>query len=335
MKLSTYCRIKWERSLAFKKKGAFQDAEKELREALEEQPDHPLLNASLAQVYLKQNRLKDARILAESILSTEPDYPQALYVLGEIYFNEDNPEDALRCFRLASLRDPRPYLIHGVVKTLRKMKKYEEALEALDAVPMGERHHVRLLKERALILDRMGRGDETLKIYEKIRELDPDDAYVAGALYRLKGMKRPDGQVIRELENVLKLPSRKDNAQLHGLLGEKLKKTGRLEEAAGEFKKARELAPENLYFLKQEGFCLYRLENYPEAIRLLGEAFRNDPKDYIVKSTLKKMYAVTQNMAGFMELLEDILREHPRNVKISGTLKGLKKALGIKDPPGE
>ena len=75
--LSTHSKQKWQTALALRKKGAFQEAEKELKEALEEQPHHPLLNSSLAQLYLKQDRIKEARILAESILSQEPEYPQA------------------------------------------------------------------------------------------------------------------------------------------------------------------------------------------------------------------------------------------------------------------
>ena len=47
-------------------KGGFTGAQ--LKKSLEEQPDHPLLNASLAQLYLKQEHLFEAKIIAESML---------------------------------------------------------------------------------------------------------------------------------------------------------------------------------------------------------------------------------------------------------------------------
>ena len=107
--------------------------------------------------------------------------------------------------------------------------------------------------------------------------------------------------------------------------------TGKMREAAVEFRKARELEPNNIYFSKQEGFCYYHLGEYPDAIRFLVPAFRKDPNDYRVKSTLKKMYLSTGNIEGFITLLEDVLKEHPQNVKLIGTLSSLKKKTGAKD----
>ncbi len=326
MTLTDLSRKKWERSLTLQKKGALSDAERELTEALEEQPDHPLLNASLAHLYLKQKRFHEARIVVESILSQRPEYPQALYLLGEIYLNEDNPDDALRSFRQAYQKDKSPYLAHSIAKTLRKTGQYNEALEEIDSALITNRHNLRLLKEKALVLNRMQRLDEALMIYERIKELDPDDPYVSRAIYHLKSLKRPDHEVIQELKKVLSLPSHKDNAQLYELLAEKLKRAGRLEEAAAGYKKAYELAPDNTFFLKQEGFCRYRLGEYQKAMHLLSDAFRMDPTDFIVRRTLKKIYSNANNMSGFIHLLEETLKEHPSNVKLMGILKGLKKS---------
>jgi len=331
MKLSDYCRIKWERAMDLKKKGAFQAAEKELMEGLDEQADHPLLRSSLAQLYLREGRMEEARILAESILSMDPQYPQALYIRGEVFLKEGKPDEAFQCFRQASQNDARPYLVLGMVRALRAMERYEEALEALDAALIGEPGNLRLEKEKAVILNRMDRREEALRLYEKIKEQDPDDAFVRKEIYRLRGLKHPDETMIRELEKVISLSSRKDDAQLHGFLGQKLKKVGKLEEAAAEFRKAGELEPDNLYFFKQEGFCRYKLGDYPNAIRILGEAFRSDPNDFVVKSTLKRMYTKTDRIADFITLIEEMLKEHPHQVKLMGTLKGLKKEAHEKD----
>ncbi len=325
MKLSDYCRIKWERAMDLKKKGAFQAAEKELREGLEEQADHPLLKSSLAQLYLREGRMEEARILAESILSLDPQYPQALYIRGEVFLKEDKPDEALQCFRQASQKNARPYLVLGMVRAMRAMERYEEALEALDAALIGEPGNLRYEKEKAVILNRMDRLEEALGLYEKIKKQDPDDAFVRKEIYRLRGLKHPDETMIRELEKVISLSSRKDDAQLHGFLGQKLKKVGKLEEAAAEFRKAVDLEPDNLYFSKQEGFCRYKLGDFPHAIRILGAAFRSDPSDFVVKSTLKKMYVKTGRTGDFITLIEEVLKEHPHQVKLMGTLKGLKK----------
>ena len=114
MKLTGFSRTKWERARDLKKQGRYQEAEGELKEALEDAPDHFLLKASLADVYLRQDRSTEAKILVESILSSDPQYPQARYILGEIFFKQNLFEQALQCFRQAFQKDPRPYLIYAL-----------------------------------------------------------------------------------------------------------------------------------------------------------------------------------------------------------------------------
>jgi len=325
--LSRYSRIKWERSVRLKKDGALQEAECELREALEEEPEHPLLLSSLAQLYLMQDRQKEARILTDTVLSSNPQYPQALHILGEIYYRENKLQKALQCFERAYEMAPGAYMARGIVKTLRDMKRYEEALELLDKALAHDRDNLGLQKHRAVILNRMGREEEALELYEKISKRDPTDKFARREIYRLKGLNRSDEKVVQELKRVVNLESRKDDAQLHEFLAQKLKKLGRLKEAAAEFQKARELEPDGHYFMAQEGFCRYRLGEYCEAIGLLGAAFLRDPNDFRIKATLKKMYQATNNLEGFVDLLEKALEKHPQNVKLAGALKGMRKKM--------
>ena len=327
MKLSQFCRIKWERARDFRKKGHYQEAEKELKEALDEDPENFLLRMSLAELYLRQDRLSEARILAEAVLSVSPQYPQALYVLGGIFYKENNFGEALQYFRHAAEKDNRPYLILRIAKTLREMENYKEALETLDTVLVSDRESLLFLKEKALILNRIKQCDEALGIYEKVKKLDPNDSFVRKEIYRLKGLKRPEEKTIQELKTILNLPSKMDDSQLHGLLGQKLKDTGKLKEAASEFHRAAQLEPNNPYFLKQEGFCYYNLGDYQEAINLLGQVFRKDPNDFRIRVTLEKMYSTTNNLLGFMDFLEDILADYPHNVKLMGTLKKIHKQV--------
>ena len=330
MKLSKYCRIKWERALNLKKKGAYQEAEKELQEALEEEPDNFLLNASLAELNLRQGKSTEAKILAESILTLSPSYPQALYVIGEILFKEKKFEEALQYFRQASQKDHRLYLILRTAITLREMNRLQDALDTVNSVLIDERANVRFLREKALILNRMKRFDKALEIYENVRQLDPQDSFVRKEILRLKGKNQPDLKVIDELEKVLTISSSKEDPQLHGLLGEKLKKAGRFNEAAAEFRKAFRLDPDNQYFLRHEGFCYYKLGNYEDAMQTLGRVYKKDPDDYIVKSTLKKIYTMRKDIDGFIAFLEEVFKDHPENVRLMGSLKKLKKDQGIR-----
>lgn len=330
MPLSQFCRIKWERARELKRKGKYHQAEEELKDALNEEPFNPLLKSSLADVYMRQAKPLEARILAEEVLTSDPGHPQALVVLGEVFLKEKNMDQALECFRQAFRKEPRPYVTLRIARTLRNMGRYAEALEELDSVLVSERGNRLFLKEKALTLNRMERWDEALEIYEKLRVLDPQDRFVVKEIFRLKGRSRSDEGVVKELSAVVRVPSRQDDAQLHGFLGQKLKHTGQVREAAAEYRTAAQLEPENPYFLKQEGFCHYRLKNYSQALICLEEAFRKDPTDYIVKGTLEKIYATLGRLDDFLALLEDVLQRHPHNVKLMGTIKKIKKRLDIR-----
>jgi tetratricopeptide (TPR) repeat protein len=120
----------------------------------------------------------------------------------------------------------------------------------------------------------MRRWKESLKVYEKVQEADPDDRFARKEIYRLWGMDRPDDALIHELKTVIQLSPDKDDPQIVGLLAQKLKEAGKLKEAADEFHKAWRLDPRNLFFLRQEGFCHYNLGEYPAAIEALAKVFQ-------------------------------------------------------------
>jgi len=327
MKLNKFAQIKWERAKNLKKTGQYHEAEEELRNALQDAPDHPLLKASLAELYLRQDRLTEARMLSESILSLDPQYPQAKYLMGEISFKEDRLEEALQYFYQATQKNPSYYAFQRLARTLRKMKRYEEALDTVNSALVKYKNNLPLLKEKALVLSRMRHWDEALRIYQKAKELDPKDKFVVKEIYKLRGMDRDDEKVIKELQMVLSLPSEKDNQQLHGLLGQKLKEAAKWKEAAVEFHTAWLLSSGDVFFLKQEGYCHYHLGNYEKATKYLGEAFKKKPNDYILKATLKKLYTTTGNLKLFAGLIEETLKDHPHNVKLMGALKGIKKQI--------
>lgn len=329
--LSRFCRIKWEQARELRKEGKLAEAERELLEALEEAPEHPLLCSSLANLYLKQEKLLEARMLVEKILAADPQYLQALVVKGEIAFKEGNFAEALSSFEQAWPMDPRPYLAQRRARTLREMGRYREALELLDNTLITHRDNPRLLKEKALILNRLRKPDQALEVYERLRSLTPDDRFVQKEILRLKGFSRGKDTVIKELKTTIAMPSRRDEPQLRGLLAQKLKEAGRIEEAAAEYRTASELEPANPYFLRQQGFCHYALQQYPEALDCLGRAFRKDPSDYYVKGTLEKIYTELGRLDEFLALLQEVQRLHPHNRKLFGIIKKIKKRVGSRE----
>jgi tetratricopeptide (TPR) repeat protein len=325
--LSRFCKIKWEQAMTLKREGRLAEAEQELLEAIEEAPHSSLLRSSLANLYVKQGKLMEAGVLVDDILKADPHSAEAVVVRGEIAMKKKRWADALEDFEHAWRRSPQPFLILLRGRTLREMGQHEKALELLDSALVTDRENVGLLKEKALILNRMERWDQALELYERIRALAPKDLFVQKEIIRLKGLSRSGEQVIKELQTTVRLSSRRDDAQLHGLLAQKLREAGQVQEAAAEYRTASDLAPENFYFLKQQGFCYYNLQEYNKALDCLGRAFRRDPADFYVKCALEKIYAELGRQQDFPAFLEEVHQLHPHERKLMGWITKAKKSL--------
>jgi len=306
----------------------YKEAQEEIERRLRLNPDQPALKITLAEIYLKLGRLASAKIILEEILTADPQNERALSLVGDVFLREQKPQEALNYYRQAFLRTPREYFLLQAARALKKMNRYEEALLELDKVLVTKPQHLTFLKEKALILTRLKRYDQALAIYEKIKELTPADNFVQKEILRLRSQQKPKSQVLKDLQIVVGMESKKDDAQIHGLLAQKLKDAGMIREAIAEYKIAAALDPHNPYFLKQQGFCHYRQKEYDLASKCLEEALRQDPTDIIVRKTLGKIFSATGQLEKFLTLLEEIFRQHPEQITLWGTIKSLRKKLG-------
>jgi len=313
-----------DRIRALKESGKYSEAEEEIRQELQKNPEQSFLKTTLADLYLRQGRLIEARILTDEVLARDPQHPEALSVLGDLFLKQRSPKRALECYRQAFSRDPKPYLVLKTARAFKEMKLFDNALQELEKVLVVKPKNLPFLKEKAFILNRMRRFDQALETLERVKEITPDDPFVQKEILRLRSRRRPETQVLKELQTVIGMESKKDDAQLHGLLAQRLKGAGLVKEAAVEYKRASNLEPNNPYFLKQQGFCYYRQKEYGQAIHCLRDAFQKDPSDYVVRKTLEKSYEAQGDIGGFLSLLEETLLQHPDQKSLLGTIRRIR-----------
>ena len=113
---------------SLKEKGRYAEAEEEIRRVLEKEPDHLSFRLSLADLYLRQDRLTESRVPVEEGMTQDPQHPQALSFLGDILLKHHSSEEALPCYRQACNREARSYLVLKAARALMEMGKCEEAL---------------------------------------------------------------------------------------------------------------------------------------------------------------------------------------------------------------
>jgi tetratricopeptide (TPR) repeat protein len=310
----------------------YSEAEEEIRRELEKNPEQSFLKASLADLCLRQGRLTEARILIDEVLALDPQHPEALSILGDLFIKQRSPQRALDCYRQAFGRDPKPYLILKTARAFKEMKLFDDALQELEKVLVVRPKSLPFLKEKAFILNRMKRFGQALETLERIKEISPDDAFVQKEILRLRSRRRAESQVVKELQAVIGMESKKDDAQLHGLLAQRLKGAGLVKEAVVEYKRASNLEPNNPYFLKQQGFCHYRQKEYEQAIHCLKEAFQKDPLDYVVRKTLERSYEARDDIGAYLTLLEETLLQHPDQKSLLGTIRRIRTRLKALSP---
>jgi tetratricopeptide (TPR) repeat protein len=321
-----------DRIRSLKESHRYSEAEEEIRRELQKNPEQPFLKASLADLHLRQGRLIEARILIEEVLVRDPQHPEALSVSGDLFIKERSPQKALECYRQAYSRDPKPYLVLKTARAFKEMKLFDNALQELEKILVVEPKNLPFLKEKALVLNRMKQYDQALETFERFKEISPDDTFVQKEILRLRSRKRPETQVVKELQAVIGMESKKDDAQLHGLLAQRLKGAGMVREAAVEYKRASNLEPHNPYFLKQQGFCHYHQKEYDQAIHCLKEAFQKDPSDYVVRKTLEKSYEAQGDIGAYLILLEETLLQHPDQKSLLGTIRRIRTKLNASSP---
>lgn len=307
-----------------KARGKFAEAAEEIRMGLERDPEDPALKTSLADLYQRQGRLNEGRILAEEVLARDPAHPGALSVLGDLHLKGRAPKKALECYRQALRRDQKPYLILKTARALKELGRLDEALEELENVLVVTPFNPSFLKEKAVVLNRLKRFDQALETFDKLKNISPDDPFVRKEILRLRGRSRPQAQVLKELQTVVGMESRKNDAQVLGLLAQKLKGAGRVREAAAAYRRAADLEPGNPYFLKHEGFCHYHLGDYARAVACLAEAFRQDPTDYYARGTLGKCFEALNDRQGWLYLLEEVAERHPEHKFLLGIIKKIR-----------
>jgi tetratricopeptide (TPR) repeat protein len=318
-----------------KEKGKLDEAAQVIRQGLEKHPHDLFLKTSLADLYLRQGRLAEGRILTEEVLAQDPGQPQALSVLGDLFLKDRSPQKALECYRQAFNRTPKTYLILKCARALKEMGNLQEAQEELEKVLVVNPENISFLKEKAFILNRRKKYNQALEVFEKIMAIHPRDPFVLKEILRLRSRSRPEAQVLKELQAVIGMESKKDDAQVHGLLAQKLKGAGQVREAAAEYRRASDLEPGNPYFLKQEGFCHYYLKEYKQAVSLLSEAFRKAPGDFYVRGALEKCFEALGNLKGWLALLEEVAHQYPGQKSLLGIIRRIRNKTGLSEEDGK
>ncbi len=136
------------------------EAIREYRQALTLEPNSHEANLNIATAYLQLTQAVEALPFAERAVQVQPNHGPSRANLGVIYAAVGNDEKAVENYQAAmELMEPSPELMLNLVESLRKLQRYPEMINTLEAL-------IRL-QPSADAYERLGYATFKLRDYEK------------------------------------------------------------------------------------------------------------------------------------------------------------------------
>jgi tetratricopeptide (TPR) repeat protein len=155
----------------------YADAERELRQALAQDPHFALAHALLAEALLEQRRADEATNEAGLAITLEPDLEVAHYIMGRVLLERNRPDEAEQAVQraLQLARYPRTFGLLAIIRFNRR--DWSGALAASDAGLAIDPENSGCLNLRAMALRQLGLKDAADATLRGALENDPEDSF--------------------------------------------------------------------------------------------------------------------------------------------------------------
>ena len=175
-RLAEHAKVRGQLGMALKNQGYLDEAETELRAALEMDAAAPHLQISLASVLNDQDKLKEAKALLQSALANSPDLPQVHNSLGINHEISGDLKAARGCFQRAMELDPNYVPAVENLSTIRKFGHEDtDLLNRMTRIANGR--HLPRLEQRSVhfslgkMHQDLGEWDDAFENYRRGNQL--------------------------------------------------------------------------------------------------------------------------------------------------------------------
>jgi tetratricopeptide (TPR) repeat protein len=277
----------------------------------------------------KENRLKEALKLLYEALSI---YPENNFLKKYEIFLLNKKGELYKAFALANNSFNRfkndEFFIQTYLSILEKTKQKETLKEFLenflsDAPQFSEKffHYLQNIISRNFS---SAEADILIEKFPINIEKKKNKTRGNYKIYKEKFDKMPPNEAINEIENLLMLPSYKEDFDLNMYLAGLYRKVKRFNDAVKIYNFLLTLK-ETTFLYKMLGYTYYRLNDHENALKYLKEVVFKDPNDNILMQTIFKIYEKNKDYNGFKQLIEKLLAQYPNVKKLYGYLKRAQK----------
>jgi tetratricopeptide (TPR) repeat protein len=248
------------------------------QEALKLDPAAGIIFEALTDLYIQNNRLRDAVDQAEDLLKQNPDNLEARRMLGRIYTRMvSNPQNG---------RMDEGYLRKAIEQYQKVTAK--DPKDAESWVMLGRLHHV----SRDSV--------EAEKAFNEALKAEPDNE---DALYNLAMLYSDLGDTKRAVEKLKAAADKNPNERMLASLASFYEQLRDFKSAAQSLRRALELAPDNPRLLRGLAEDLLRSDQLDEALRLYQQLARDNPRDAQLRLRISQVYRFQRDFAKAREEL--------------------------------
>jgi tetratricopeptide (TPR) repeat protein len=248
------------------------------------QPDEAQALLGLAQAQYQLNDLDNADSNARKALSLTSDLGRTYQLLGEIAIRRNDYQIAYEYANkaiVASPRDVRSTIV--LARSLSALGRHSEALNKLNTAIATSEEPEALELERVSVICRMDGSRAALIELQKLADTRPGNFKVLSTLAKMYFEIGEAENAVTSAQHALStnpdLALRNEQANLHLLIGQILRKGGQLEPAIEHLTAAMHLAPDRLEPYLELGLARKERHEYQQALQIFEQATLVAPED--------------------------------------------------------
>jgi tetratricopeptide (TPR) repeat protein len=230
----------------------------EYKTALNADPDSPLLNDGLADLYFRMGRSHDAEVTARALLKKSPDDIDAHKLLGRLYLRQLSDSSNSP----SSVAPPGNVLDQAIAEYEKIVAVQPKDVE--DRMVLGQLYTVKHQSQKA---------EEQFKIAQN---LDPDSEEVVLNLARLYA---ESGDVAHAAKVIEAVSVSDRSAKMEFALGAAYDQLKRTKDAIAAYQRAADMEPEDVDTLRALAQALFTDDQFDEALKQYKEIAEADPED--------------------------------------------------------
>jgi len=288
--------------------------------------NNPFWLTRQAAALIRAREYKKSLEVAEQALSINPSNPYSMLAVADGLRGLKRTDEALRYYE-EIIGDPKiTFSVQkGILFCLEAEKEWDKMLRRMGQWEMPK-NAVFAWKVKALAGQK--RWDEAIEICGQWLAVQPDLPQALWALTNLEIQRDGLESVLKKMGRLAKIPSRpRVYKEIYASL---CKKAGNSELALKQYEKLTRTGSD-IWNQRQQAFALKKSGKLSEAIPMMEELLKLDPKDYFIHTSYVSACRKAGQMERVLKFYEELVELNPEETKLYGRIKNIKNILGVKN----